>query len=67
MTGLDRQLMTFGETARFLRVGCYDIFGAVVTGRLPVVISGGRLLIDRVALMRRLNPNWRSEEVHREP
>ena len=67
MTGLDRQLMTLGETARFLRVGWYDLFGAVVTGQLPVAFSRGRLLVDRVALMRQLNPNWRSEEVRREP
>ncbi len=67
MTGLDRQLMTLGETARFLRVGWYDLIGAVMAGHLPVAFNRGRLLVDRDALMRQLNPNWNSEEARRDP
>ncbi len=46
--------MTFPEAARLLRVTSYDVESAAHRGQLPTLEDGGRLLIDTMRLIARL-------------
>ena len=46
--------MTFSEAARLLRVTTYAVESAACRGQLPTLGDGGRLLIDTMRLIARL-------------
>lgn len=46
--------MTFSEAARLLRVTSYDVQSAAYRGQLPTLEDGGRLRIDTMRLIARL-------------
>jgi len=53
---VDDPLMTAEETARFLRVDISDVRQAIHEGTLAVVRNGTEALVDRKALLRKLDP-----------
>lgn len=46
------ELMTLGETARYLDQPVEEVFRSVMTGRLPAVWIGPRPFVDRATVQR---------------
>jgi excisionase family DNA binding protein len=51
-----KTVMTAEEAARFLRVDVEDVRQAISEGTLAVIRNGSQVLIDRQALLRKLDP-----------